>query len=383
MSNIGVYNYFPLEFGGGGEAVATMLCNGLANSGNDVTYYADAAFNGITRYSEEHISRIGHTFTYRKVQFRQYSKKGRRWLFRPFPTMAQLSANSKVMIFVDRVPPKAFLEKVVSANRRVGLLLHGIAPTDNPKGDFITTGYQILVRAMLRRVAGLLKKDVFFFQVFNKETRRYLLDLGINSSNIFVIPNGVNSSRFLPPKKSDKFIIVFSGRIETHTKGIDILKAISKRVASDDTYPLHIDIFGSGKDSHMLSGYNPPGKVVYHGFVSEAERLEVMSRASLSLITSRIEPFSLVCVESLMSGVPVVSTPVSGPRGVLSTDSSYGKIVSFNENEIYDTLASFQTEWSQDPVKYLDKRLRIALTAKTTFSSQKMIHDYLTLLDAL
>lgn len=84
-----------------------------------------------------------------------------------------------------------------------------------------------------------------------------------------------------------------------------------------------------------------------------------------------------------MSGVPVVSTPVSGPRGILSTDSSYGKIVSFNENEIYDTLASFQTEWSQDPVKYLDKRLRIALTAKTTFSSQKMIHDYLTLLDAL
>ena len=65
---------------------------------------------------------------------------------------------------------------------------------------------------------------------------------------------------------------------------------------------------------------------------------KIIASSNLALVTSNLKPYSLVILEFLTSGVPVVTTPASEPTYILSKDQSFGKVVSFSAKSLAKSI---------------------------------------------
>ena len=70
--------------------------------------------------------------------------------------------------------------------------------------------------------------------------------------------------------------------------------------------------------------------VEFLGFISEERKREKLREANLLILTSNLEPFGLVILEGLASGLPCVATPVEGAMEILGRDQIFGTISSFD-----------------------------------------------------
>ena len=80
------------------------------------------------------------------------------------------------------------------------------------------------------------------------------------------------------------------------------------------------------------------GRVDMPGFLANPG--EILAKARAFALTSRREAFSLVCVEALAHGLPVVATDCGGPREILNAPA-LGRIAPVGDVEaIADALAA-------------------------------------------
>lgn len=126
------------------------------------------------------------------------------------------------------------------------------------------------------------------------------------------------------------------GRL-VNIKGFDILiKAFSK---ISDRYPdWKLNILGEGPEEHnlrmLVKEHNLEERILFHGFVKNPHY--ILKDCDVCVVPSRSEGFSLVIIEAMKCGVPVVSTdcPV-GPRELIENMIN-GVLV---KNEDVDELA--------------------------------------------
>ena len=114
---------------------------------------------------------------------------------------------------------------------------------------------------------------------------------------------------------------VFVGRV-TRSKGFDVLARAFARLQARLGGGVQLAVIGQG---FMAELPQVPG-IVYTGFVQEAERDALMAGAVATVVTSKHESLSLVTLESLALGVPVV---VNGRSEVLKAhvqDSGAGLV---------------------------------------------------------
>lgn len=128
----------------------------------------------------------------------------------------------------------------------------------------------------------------------------------------------------LPVRKP---FILAAGRL-VHQKGFDLLLQAFSLTASQLS-SLNLVIAGEGPEAASLEalarGYGVESRVFFLGRVSPLSAL--MREAHAFVLSSRYEGFPNVLVEALAIGVPVVATDCpSGPREILS-DGHYGILV--------------------------------------------------------
>ena len=115
--------------------------------------------------------------------------------------------------------------------------------------------------------------------------------------------------------------VIAVGRLET-VKGFDALIR-AWAMLGDSTHRCHLTIFGEGSQRSQLEKFIRQSKleqsVTLAGF--REDLAPVYDKAELTVISSEREGFPYVLAESLLSGCPVVSTPVSGPRDILPESS--------------------------------------------------------------
>jgi glycosyltransferase involved in cell wall biosynthesis len=113
--------------------------------------------------------------------------------------------------------------------------------------------------------------------------------------------------------------LLFAGRFEDQ-KGADLLPEILRRVRPPR--PCELTIYGRGTYERVLQqlASNPPPGWTVHLHPPVPNLSSLMSSFDLLLMPSRFEGLSLVAIESLLLGLPVVATSAPGLRDGFPAD---------------------------------------------------------------
>lgn len=136
-----------------------------------------------------------------------------------------------------------------------------------------------------------------------------------------VLPNVVDTNIFYPRHcdYSEQRLkqILFVGSLESsHKKGIPyLLEALTELKQERADWHLHIIGDGDAKAWYEMAvdDFKLCSSVTFHGFKSKLEVAKSMGRCDFFVLPSVIETFSVVLIEALASGKPVVATTSGGP----------------------------------------------------------------------
>lgn len=170
------------------------------------------------------------------------------------------------------------------------------------------------------------------FVAVSESTKEDLCGLGIGRENIDVIHNGLDHSLFCADgAKADCPTIVYVGRLKAY-KRIELLLEIFARVL--ETVPNALmHIAGRGEMSKRLEAFaqdlGVAENVVFHGYVSEPEKVWLLQSAWLFITASITEGWGLTVLEANACGTPALAFHVPGLKdairnlqsGVLVTDT--------------------------------------------------------------
>ncbi|WP_022834428.1 glycosyltransferase family 4 protein [Salisaeta longa] len=214
----------------------------------------------------------------------------------------------------------------------------------------------------------------------SERVKAELLAAGVRTP-IDVIPNGVDLSTF-HPGPADRAALglptgplgVFIGDLRTPRKNLDtVLRALTRQPA------LHLAVAGRVEGSPypaLAERLGVASRVHFLGFRSDVDAL--LRAADVCVCPSRYEPFSLVVLEALASGCPVVT---SAPVGAAPLVQGAGRVVTDPEDDeaLAEALAAVlerapeyaaqarQTAekhpWSIVAAQYLDRLEHLAVSS--------------------
>lgn len=135
---------------------------------------------------------------------------------------------------------------------------------------------------------------------------------------IYLIHNPIKQDNIRPiaRSKGDMFHFVFVGRLENREKRVDLLiESISKL-----TGQFYLHLIGDGPDRDQLMKLaavkKVSRKIKWYGWVEDP--WSVILHGDLLVVPSAYEGFSMVSVEALARGIPVLATDCGGPRDIVT-----------------------------------------------------------------
>jgi len=184
----------------------------------------------------------------------------------------------------------------------------------------LTTGpeswYQWLYTALNARWERQAFRNASTIVAVSDRVRTELVDAGVDSASIRVIPNGVDLKEFSPgPADRESLglrpnvpLALFLGDLRTPRKNLDTVLKTLLLVPS-----LHLAVAGQVNGSHYPALATDLGVADRVSFLDFRSDVPALFRASdVCICPSRYEPFSLVVLEALASGCPVVTAACVG-----------------------------------------------------------------------
>jgi glycosyltransferase involved in cell wall biosynthesis len=156
------------------------------------------------------------------------------------------------------------------------------------------------------------------FHAISESTRDDLVARGVRAERVRVIHPGVDSVRFTPDPavRSPSPAFLYVGRLKRY-KGVDTALralAVARRTRPD----LRLDIAGSGDHGPALEALavrlGLGASVGFHGFVSEAEKLQLLRGAWANVFPSPKEGWGITVVEAGACGTPSLASDSPGLR---------------------------------------------------------------------
>jgi glycosyltransferase involved in cell wall biosynthesis len=186
------------------------------------------------------------------------------------------------------------------------------------------------------------------FEEFVYKRYNYLVTLNedekktFKSDNVVVIPNSIKSTKeeFSEQRKKN---ILAAGRIAPVKQFDHLIKAWHKIASKYQDWQVHI--YGDGDDlllqklKNLAIELGVQNSFIFKGATSELDNK--MKEASIFALTSQSESFSLVLVEAIKNGLPIVSYDCPyGPRNIIK-DGKDGILVELNNIELFSEKISF------------------------------------------
>ncbi|MCQ2272822.1 MAG: glycosyltransferase [Bacteroidales bacterium] len=201
---------------------------------------------------------------------------------------------------------------------------------------------------------------------------------GWHDMNVQVVHNVIDIDEILNKAKneipiplSDNVINLCSvGRLN-HQKGYDRLVKVLGRLHQQGFNEWHLYLLGRGEDLEHLKQLTVEGgisdKVTFLGFVQKP--YEYISKMDLFVCSSRFEGYSTAVTESVLLGVPVITTECSGMKEILGND--YPGIFSNDEQGIYEALLKVFSD-----VDFKINLKRLCDERASLFSTKKLINEF-------
>ena len=153
----------------------------------------------------------------------------------------------------------------------------------------------------------------------SQSTADDLVRRGLPRESVTVIPNGIDIDAYPsspPAGLYDLPTALFMGRLKRY-KGIDIIIRAFHRLAAEGE-PVTLLIAGRGDDEGRLRALtkrlNLEDSVQFLGFVSEEQKLELLGRAWIHVLTSPKEGWGITNIEAAACGTPTVASDSPGLR---------------------------------------------------------------------
>lgn len=133
--------------------------------------------------------------------------------------------------------------------------------------------------------------------------------------------------------EKEKLTFVTTGRF-VEAKGYERLLKVVNRLR-DEGFDFDIWFVGDGRDEEKLKKYVEEKKLVNVKFLGYQENpYAYMAKADVFVCSSIREGFSLVVVEAMACGLPIISTKCTGPTEILD-NGKYGVLVDNSEDALY------------------------------------------------
>ena len=360
-----LFSEFPLSYPGGGERLIKLLHNSLRSAGINVGIIENTNMIKTVSIAEEKLNITS-------IKFERFGFM--KFLYQDFPPLSTIPiANNAIsLILLRRVPQRSILKQLKNIDSKVIFCLHGIALEKIRIANPLIVAHQLLIRIQLRDLARYCGNHVFIQSLLPPLTS-YLIAKGADSKNIFTIENQLMSEIPCPERNDEDFNVTFIGRIENLQKGIKRLKKVILFVKKSGKN-IKFNIIGTGDDIGMLKELGQNVSILKR--IDDQKKNRIIASSNLGIVTSNLEPYSLVVLEFLTSGVPVISTPASGPAYIISKDKSFGKVVSFRPKLLADSIVSYYLEWRRDKELYFSKRKDLYYEARKMFKTKNMLDSY-------
>lgn len=138
----------------------------------------------------------------------------------------------------------------------------------------------------------------------------------VDESKIDVIPLGVDPTEFTFSERNQTTNLVAIGVLKER-KGYDLLIEALAQVRGEFT-DVHLHVFGTGPMyadlTRMVDRLELQGNVTFHGHVDQETLRDYLADARAFVHPSRSESFSLVRLEAMATGTPVVVSNTAGAK---------------------------------------------------------------------
>jgi len=383
--------YYPVI--GGGETQAQLLAEGLISNGHSamlLTRRSDRSLKRLERYGAITVHRLP------PVGGGQLKKWG--LLFSSLPTLIKLR-NQYDLIFVSGfrivgitavLASKLFHKKcVLKADSQGemsgeffnnGLQKLGIAPTWLPFRVFLGLRNKILEKA-----------DAF--SAISSDIAAEFSSNGIQSRQIHIIPNSVDTTHFFPATPDHKsilrkklgipknaIIVIYTGRLVSY-KGLPLLLRVWQEICRKHN-GVRLFLLGiGGLDIHNceaeLKSFVESNKLEHYvHFTGSVQNVpEYLQASDIFAFPTENDAFPSSLIEAMACALPVVATPIGAIKTIL-TDKHNGLVVQPGDfQQLYHALDSLILD------KELTSRLGQAArkTVQANYSTETVTKKYLTL----
>jgi glycosyltransferase involved in cell wall biosynthesis len=225
------------------------------------------------------------------------------------------------------------------------------------------------------RILRFLHLRVSACLAVSEETRQEAVQFGIPSGHIQLIPNGVDGGQFHPALPGEraaarralglncKRLVLYVGRLSPEKNPLGLLEAWAA-IDSEAREGALLALVGDGPDWDQVRAEarkpNLAGSVHLAGQKSDVATW--YRAADVYVIPSLLEGLSNTMIEALASGLPIVSTRVSG-SSVLADSPPAGLVVDVADTE---GLARAMEGLLRDE----SKRIRLGRNARLTFEAR-------------
>lgn len=351
--------FLAINLGGGGaERVLVNLANRMADDGYDVTVRVLANTN--TGSNRERLSPkvnyqcvfrksfrgmnylhlLPHRWIYKKVAYGDfdvivvylhgvltkivgYAPKGQK-------TVAYLHANMEQSPFMKSFKSRGAIEKCFSGYSRI------VSVSEDVQRSFINA-------------SGI-------------DDRRLMVIY-----NTFDVPGILKRSEEPIAANKHQFNLCSVGKLED-CKGYRRLTNIIKRLR-DENYDVHLTLVGDGPERKEIEAFieanHLSDRICLAGF--DSNPYKYIANSDLFICSSFTEGFSSVVAESLILGVPVITTDCAGMQEMLGKNE-YGIITENSEEALYDGLKRLLAE--PETLAYYKKK---AQERATFFSPEQTV----------
>ncbi len=171
---------------------------------------------------------------------------------------------------------------------------------------------------LLERLIPRLYHDVPTVAV-SESTREDLALRGLDPANIEVIPNGIDTEALTPDPadgREPEPTLLFIGRLNRY-KRLDLVLRALATLASRGVAP-RLWVAGRGPEAErwtrLAEQLGLAHRVDFLGFVSEEEKLRLLRRAWIHVLTSSKEGWGISNLEAAACGTPTVASDAPGLR---------------------------------------------------------------------
>jgi glycosyltransferase involved in cell wall biosynthesis len=221
-----------------------------------------------------------------------------------------------------------------------------------------------------------------WFHAISESTRDDLVARGVAPGRVRVIHPGVDGARFTPApdgRRAAAPTFLYVGRLKRY-KGIALaIRALA--LARGRRPDLSLDIAGSGDHrpelERLAAELGLGGAVRFRGFVSEAEKIELLRRAWANLFPSPKEGWGITVVEAAACGTPSIASDSPGLRDSVRRGET-GYLVPHGD---VDALARRMLELAETPALVAElgagaRRFAEGLTwERTAAETERHLHD--------